>query len=42
MRFDAVHSISDLARLIDRVGMIPIFTCSIPGWSVEEHCDPRV
>lgn len=42
MRFFPVASRDDLARLVHEVGIIPFFPCAIPGWSVEEHCDPSV
>ena len=35
-----IHTQDDLARLIDQVGILPFFTNSVPGWSVEENIDP--
>ena len=37
-----IHTQDDLARLIDQVGILPFFTNSVPGWSVEENIDPAV
>ena len=34
---DALHTLSDCAALIHAVGFIPLFTNSIPGFSIEEH-----
>ena len=42
MRFFPIHTRDDLARMVQEVGLIPLFSCGIPGWSVEEHCDPSV
>ncbi len=35
-----LHSAGDLSDYIDRVGFLPLFACSVPGFSVEEHTDP--
>ena len=37
-----IHSKEDLAAMIQQVGILPFFTNSVPGWSVEEHIDPAV
>lgn len=42
MRFLPVHQRSDLEGLIRYTGFLPLFRCSIPGFSVEENCDPSV
>lgn len=41
-RFLPVHSMQDLEGLIRYTGFLPLFTCSIPGFSVEENVDPTV
>lgn len=41
-RFLPVQSLSDLEGLIRYTGFLPLFTCSIPGFSVEENCHPAV
>ncbi len=35
-----LHSVEELSALIDEVGFLPLFSCEIPGFSVEEHTDP--
>lgn len=41
MRFDFyVRSKEDLAEAVEAFGIVPYFSCSIPGFSLEEHCDP--
>lgn len=42
MRFLPVHQLSDLEGLIRYTGFLPLFRCSIPGFSVEENCAPSV
>ena len=37
-----IHSKDDLAQAIQRYGIFPFFTNRVPGWSVEEMCDPAV
>ena len=37
-----IHKKDDLAAMIQRAGILPFFTNSVPGWSVEEHIDPAV
>lgn len=37
-----IRSQQDLADMIAQVGILPFFTNSVPGWSVEEHIDPAV
>ena len=34
---DALHTVSDCAAFIHKVGFIPLFSNSIPGFSIEEH-----
>ena len=41
-RFLPVHCLADLEGLIRYTGFLPLFSCSIPGFSVEENCDPNV
>lgn len=41
-RFLPVHCMEDLEGLIRYTGFLPLFRCSIPGFSVEENCDPSV
>ncbi|MBE6759596.1 MAG: hypothetical protein E7554_05830 [Ruminococcaceae bacterium] len=31
---------SDLEELVEQYGFLPYFKCRIPGFSVEEYCDP--
>lgn len=42
MRFLPLHQMADLEGLIRYTGLLPLFRCSIPGFSVEENCDPSV
>ncbi|MCR5088020.1 MAG: hypothetical protein K6C08_00730 [Oscillospiraceae bacterium] len=43
MSFDFyVRSRQDLINAIQEIGIIPYFTTSIPGFSLAEHCSPRV
>ena len=37
-----VRSKQDLIDAIQKVGIIPYFSTSIPGFSLEEHCSPTV
>ena len=37
-----IHNKDDLAAMIQQAGILPFFTNSVPGWSVEEHIDPAV
>ena len=37
-----IRAKDDLAEMIRQFGILPFFTNSIPGWSVEEHIDPGV
>lgn len=37
-----IHKKDDLAAMIRQTGILPFFTNSVPGWSVEEHIDPAV
>ncbi len=37
-----IHKKDDLAAMIQQTGILPFFTNSVPGWSVEEHIDPAV
>ena len=41
-RFDfTIDTKQDLIDAVDRFGILPLFTNSIPGFSVEEHVSPR-
>ena len=41
MRFDFyVQSKKDLVEAVQTFGIVPYFSCSIPGFSLEEHCSP--
>ncbi len=42
MRFECVHTCDDLAKLVDGIGFLPFFRSGIPGWSLEDCCDPAV
>ena len=43
MRYDFyIRSKQDLIDAIQAFGIVPYFTNSIPGFSLEEHCDPSV
>ena len=43
MSFDFyVRSRQDLVDAIETFGIIPYFTTSVPGFSLEEHCSPSV
>lgn len=37
-----VQAKQDLEDAIGEYGIVPYFRCSIPGFSLEEHCPPRV
>ena len=37
-----VQTKQDLEDAIGEYGIVPYFRCSIPGFSLEEHCPPRV
>lgn len=41
-RFLPVSCMEDLEGLIRYTGFLPLFRCSIPGFSVEENCNPAV
>ena len=42
MGFDfTIRSLQDLIDAVEHFGIVPLFENSIPGFSVEEHCDPR-
>ena len=42
MRFDfIIRSRQDMIDAVRTFGIVPLFANSIPGFSVEEHCDPR-
>ena len=41
-RFLPVQCMADLEGLIRYTGFLPLFTCSIPGFSVEENVNPAV
>ena len=36
-----IHSAEELSAYIEEVGFLPLFACEIPGFSVEEHTDPK-
>lgn len=43
MKYDFyVRSMDDLIEAIREYGIVPYFTNDIPGFSLEERCDPRV
>ena len=43
MKYDFyVRSKDDLIEAIRTFGIVPYFSNAIPGFSLEEHCDPRV
>lgn len=42
MLFHPIRSREDLAQAVQTIGLLPLFSCSVPGWSVEELCDPSV
>lgn len=35
-----IHNVEKLEDLINEIGFLPLFTSSIPGFSVEDHTDP--
>ena len=37
-----IHSKEDLIKMIRQVGILPFFTNSVSGWSVEENINPAV
>lgn len=39
---EIVRSQEELSALIDRVGILPFFNNSVPGWSLEEHTHPAL
>lgn len=39
---DCLHTIDDLIGLVKRIGFLPLFSTSIPGFSVEEHTPAAV
>ena len=42
MGFDfTIRSLQDLIDAVEHFGIVPLFENSIPGFSVEEYCDPR-
>ncbi len=42
MRFHLIRSRRDLEDMIQHVGILPFFSNSVPGWSVEENADRSV
>ncbi len=43
MRFDfKISSMNDLTEAVEEYGFLPYFENSLPGFSIEEHADPRV
>ena len=42
-RFDLyIRTKADLVEAVQRLGIVPLFANSVPGFSVEEHVDPSV
>ena len=39
---ECLHSPEELLELVREIGFLPLFSNSIPGFSVEEHAIPRV
>lgn len=37
-----IRTIEDLEQAVEELGFLPYFANSIPGFSIEEHVDPRV
>ena len=37
-----IHTKEDLKEAIDAYGILPFFANEIKGFSIEEHCDPKV
>lgn len=37
-----ISSIEDLEQAVQELGLLPYFTNSVPGFSIEEHVNPRV
>ena len=37
-----IRTKEDLKRAVEEMGILPLFTNSIPGFSVEEHVDPKI
>lgn len=37
-----IRTIENLEQAVEELGFLPYFTNSIPGFSIEEHVDPRV
>ena len=37
-----IRTIKDLEQAVEELGFLPYFANSIPGFSIEEHVDPRV
>ena len=40
--FETIHSKEELLNLVNRVGILPFFKNSIPGWSLEECIEPSL
>ena len=39
---DRICTKQDMIDIVEEMGMIPFFANEIPGFSIEEHCDPSV
>ena len=37
-----IRTMDDMVRIVEEDGILPLFTNSIPGFSLEEHVDPSV
>ena len=37
-----ITSYDDLKRAVEELGFLPLFPCSVPGFSIEENVDPRL
>ncbi len=37
-----IRTKEDLEEAVEKLGFLPFFKNSIPGFSIEEHCDPKV
>lgn len=37
-----ISSYNDLKRAVEELGFLPLFPCSVPGFSIEENVDPRL
>ncbi len=37
-----IHTMEDMEQFILEMGFVPLFANEIPGFSIEEHCDPNI